>query len=92
MANPTDETLLDECKIGLDISEETTELDRQLKQKIHIVKAYMLGAGVPEKKLNTEYAYGVIAMGVADLWELESGKIKFSEAFHMLLTQLASGG
>lgn len=84
----TDQKLIEECKIGLNISTSSTALDGILKQKILAVKSFMKIAGVSEKQMNNDLAVGVIVMGVADLWELEGGEAKFSPAFKTLLSQL----
>ncbi|WP_416149500.1 hypothetical protein ACM26V_00425 [Salipaludibacillus sp. HK11] len=83
--------LIEECKKGLNIPIETTALDGVLRQKLMAVKGYMVGAGVSEEKLDSDLAIGIIAMGVADLWELKSGEVKFSPAFKIMLSQLAMG-
>lgn len=87
----TNEELLTACKIGLQIDTENTALDGILLQKILAVKSYMRGAGVTEDNMLDDLAVGVIVMGVADLWSLEGGGVKFSPAFHVLLAQLAVG-
>ncbi|MGJ9381803.1 hypothetical protein [Salipaludibacillus sp. CF4.18] len=86
-----DEILVGECKKGLGYSVKTTAIDGVIKQKLMAVKGYMLGAGVPEEKIYSDLAVGIIVMGVADLWELKSGEVKFSSAFHTMLSQLAMG-
>ncbi|OIJ12660.1 hypothetical protein BKP37_12725 [Anaerobacillus alkalilacustris] len=84
----TDEELIEECKIGLNISLTNTSLDKILNQKILAVKSFMRIAGVTEAQMEDDLAVGVIVMGVADIWELEGGKAKFSPVFKTLLTQL----
>jgi hypothetical protein len=84
--------LIYECKIGLGISIESVAFDQLLNQKIAMVKAYLLGAGVSESKLTNDLAIGVIVMGVTDLWEMQGGDVRFSPVFHTLVTQLACGG
>lgn len=85
----TDEQLIVECKVGLNISPTVTAVDNVLKQKLQVVKGYMKGAGVSDAMMNDAQAVGVIVMGVADLWNIKSGEIKFSPVFHTLATQLA---
>ncbi|WP_274363718.1 hypothetical protein [Paenibacillus thermotolerans] len=85
----TEEELIAECKAGLDISEGSTAFDKIIKQKLRAVIGFMKSAGVSDAKMNTDLAVGVMVMGVADLWNNASGEIKFSPAFHTLLTQLA---
>lgn len=83
--------LLDECKKGLNIAVENTDLDSILNQKITAVKTFLKNGGVSEETLILEDAVGVIVIGVTDLWELKAGEVKFSPAFFMLATQLAVG-
>ncbi|MEH7157470.1 hypothetical protein V7121_14580 [Neobacillus drentensis] len=80
--------LLDECKIGLGISLETSGFDSLIMQKIKVVKSYMKNAGVSDAKMEDDLAIGVIVMGVGDLWETQGGGVKFSPAFHTMLNQL----
>lgn len=83
--------LLLECKKGLDIQSESTDFNSILNPKILIVKAFMLGAGVSEAKLNDDLAVGIIVMGVADIWNSKGGEIKFSPLFYTMLGQLTAG-
>lgn len=87
----TDEELLSQCKIGLNIPIESDDFDATLKQKLFAVKAFMIGAGVTDEKLTNDLGVGVIVMGVSDIWDLKSGEVKFSPVFYTLLNQLASG-
>lgn len=82
---------LDECKKGLNIAVENTDMDPVLKQKINAVKMFMKNAGVPVDQINSELGIGVVVMGVTDLWNVESGNIKFSPAFFTLVSQMAVG-
>lgn len=81
--------LLEECKKGLGI--QSDGMDSVLNQKLMAVKGFMASAGVSSEKMVSELGVGVVVMGVTDLWELESGKVKFSPAFYTLVTQLAMG-
>ncbi|MBP1992544.1 hypothetical protein [Paenibacillus eucommiae] len=85
----TNEDLIIQCKIGLNISLSSTAFNGILSQKILTVKGFMQGAGVSAESFESELAVGVIVMGVGDLWNVKSGEIKFSPVFHTLLTQLA---
>jgi hypothetical protein len=85
----TNEELLVECKNGLSIQVESTAFDGVLTQKLLAVKSFMKRAGVSEEALEDDLGVGVIVMGVADLWNVEGGEIKFSPAFNTLLSQLA---
>ncbi|MBC2722028.1 phage gp6-like head-tail connector protein [Desulfosporosinus sp.] len=87
----TDAELLIECKIGLNIQPDSTAFDGVLTQKLLAVKSFMKRAGVVDEMLIDDLAVGVMVMGVTDLWNSEGGGIKFSPAFHMLLSQLAMG-
>ncbi|MFD3271515.1 hypothetical protein ACE3MS_15455 [Paenibacillus dendritiformis] len=86
--------LLTECKIALNISLNTTALDGVLLQKLRAVKGFMANAGVSAEDMDSDLATGVITLGVADIWQLEGGEVKFSPVFYTLLSQLAikSGG
>ncbi len=83
--------LRDACKTGLGIQPGTTAFDNVIDQKVALVQGYMLGAGVSDATMATAQATGVIVLGVSDLWEFAPGKVEFSRAFHMLLTQLCAG-
>lgn len=68
--------------------------DDQLSAYADDVKAFMLSAGVPQSVIESEASIGVIARGVADLWNMGAGDGKFSEVFFQRVTQLKyeSGG
>jgi hypothetical protein len=85
----TDAELLLECKKSLNIQPETSHFDGVLNQKILVVKSYMTRAGVSAAAMEDDMAVGIIVMGVADLWNIGGGEIKFSPAFNTLLSQLA---
>lgn len=85
----TDPELLSACKAGLNIPDSSTAFDTVLNQKLLAVKGFMLGAGVSAETLNSDVATGAIVIGITDLWNVNSGEIKFSPVFHTLLTQLA---
>lgn len=87
----TDSELLNECKKGLNIQEDSTAFDGVLTQKLLAVKSYMQRAGVSDEMMANDLAVGVVVMGVGDLWNTGGGEIKFSPAFNTLLTQLALG-
>ena len=53
------------------------------------VKEFMKGAGVSEETVNAQASAGVIARGVADLWNYGSGSVGLSEYFKMRVAQLA---
>jgi len=84
-----DLALVSACKKALHIPGPVTAFDDRIMQKASLVKGYMKNAGVSDTALNSDMAVGVIALGVTDLWSVESGVGKFSPVFHSLLTQLA---
>lgn len=53
------------------------------------VKYYLQDAGVHEVAVNSHAAIGVIARGVADLWDLGSGTVNLSPFFKERAIQLA---
>ena len=61
-----------------------------LTQKLLAVKSYLTGAGVSDAMLADDLATATIVLGVADLWNIQSGEVKFSPVFAMLVTQLAT--
>lgn len=88
---PDEVDLLAECMKGLGITSPPEDIEKALKQKLLAVKGFMLGSGVSKEKMHSDLGVGVVVMGVTDLWELESGKVKFSPAFFTLVTQLSMG-
>lgn len=63
--------------------------DNTIQMHIADVKDYMLRAGVPKKIIESDAAIGVICRGVADLWNLGSGNVKFSDYFRERVNQLS---
>lgn len=59
--------------------------DETLTQYIDEVKAFLVDAGVPEARQTS----GVIARGVADLWNYGAGDGTLSSYFMVRATQLA---
>jgi hypothetical protein len=85
----TDAELLIECKKGLGRPlTPIAAIDGPVLQKLQIVKAFLMGAGVTEEKLESPVAVGAIVCGVTDIWNLEGGNIKFSPLFFILANQL----
>ena len=78
--------LLTKVKAALNIT--GTYQDATLTLYIDEVKAFLTSAGVPASKLSEDAAVGVIARGVADLWNYGNGDTKFSEYFFMRAEQL----
>ncbi len=87
----TDAELLAECKKGLNIQVESSAFDGVLNQKLLAVKSYMKRAGVSDEMMVDDLSVGIIVLGVADLWNVGGGEIKFSPVFSILLSQLAIG-
>jgi len=83
----TNEELLEEVKIGL--TEDNNDNDGTLRIKTIGTKQYMLGAGVSQEIIETELGITTLTIGVNDVWNLESGVLKFSPLFNTLLIQLA---
>lgn len=81
-----DVKILDEVKKRLGITGSYN--DDALSGLIEDVKAYAISAGVDSSILESAKAYGLIARGVADLWNMGAGEGKFSEVFKMRLVQL----
>lgn len=65
--------------------------DAALNGYIDEVIAYMVGAGVGQDVAAGEEAAGVVARGVADLWNYGSGGTKLSAYFKERVVQLAYG-
>lgn len=63
--------------------------DDALDVLITDVKYYLIDAGTNETAVNSEAAVGVIARGVADLWNLGSGTVNLSPYFKERAAQLA---
>ena len=62
--------------------------DNTLNQYITEVKAFLVDAGVAEANITS----GIIARGVADLWNYGAGEGKLSSYFMMRASQLALKG
>ncbi len=82
----TDTELLEKVKAGLSVG--GTYNDTQLSIKTLAVKQYLIGAGITATRLETELGIALITLGVTDIWNLNSGEIKFSSAFELILRQL----
>lgn len=78
--------LIDDVRISLGIT--GLYQDLTLQQYINEVKAFLIDAGVPENLITS----GVVARGVADLWNYGAGEGKFSEYFIQRASQLALKG
>jgi hypothetical protein len=83
----TDAELLEKVKIGLQLT--GTAHDLQLQIKTTAVKEYMLNAGIIQEQIETSLGIACLTVGVMDLWNIESGEVKFSKAFvECLMPQL----
>lgn len=82
----TDTELLARVKSSLGIT--GTYQDETLLSYIEDVKGYLLDAGVNENVLNNAVSVGVIARGVADLWNYGSGEARLSDYFYQRAKQL----
>lgn len=75
--------MLDDVKQALGVT--GNYQDNTLTQYITEVKAFLNDAGVPESNITS----GIVARGVADLWNYGAGEGKLSSYFMMRATQLA---
>ena len=75
--------MLDDVKQALGVT--GNYQDNTLTQYINEVKAFLIDAGVPESNITS----GIVARGVADLWNYGAGEGKLSSYFMMRATQLA---
>lgn len=64
--------------------------DATLRIYIDEVKQYLIGGGCSEAIVNDESSAGVIARGVADLWNYGSGNAELSPYFKERAIQLCS--
>ena len=78
--------MLEEVKQRLSITGH--DLDGTISGMIDDVVAFCLSAGVKYSQLVKPDVIGLIARGVADLWNYGAGDGKFSQVFHMRLNQL----
>lgn len=78
--------VLDDVKNALGVT--GNYQDNTLNSYIDEVTAFLVDAGVPEASITS----GVIARGVADLWNYGAGDGKLSSYFMMRATQLAVKG
>jgi hypothetical protein len=64
--------------------------DSAISFYINDVQEYLADAGVPSTKIGTQVTAGVVARGVADLWNYGSGEGKLSPYFYERAIQLAT--
>jgi hypothetical protein len=84
----TDNEQLQVVKQMLFGTDSGTFRDAMLTAYINEVKDFMKHAGVKESVINAESSVGVLALGVSDLWNYQSGGVKFSEYFKQRVIQL----
>ena len=78
--------ILDEVKTRLSIT--GTDLDGTIQGMIDDVVAYCRSAGLKYTQIVSTRAVGLIARGVADLWNYGAGNGKFSDIFLLRLNQM----
>lgn len=78
--------ILDEVKTRLSIT--GTDLDGTIQGMIDDVISYCRSAGLKYTQLVSTRAVGLIARGVADLWNYGAGNGKFSDIFQLRLNQM----
>ena len=82
----TEAELILEIKKGLGIT--GTYQDGTILRHLKDVKAFMASAGIRSDLIDSEASVGLLLRGVADLWNTESGTVKFSPYFYQRLIQL----
>lgn len=87
MAESTTIDILGDVKNALGIT--GNYQDKTITLYITEVKEYMKGAGVSSAIVDSSLAIGVIARGVADLWNYGSGSAELSPYFIQRVCQLA---
>lgn len=80
--------ILDSVKNALGITGDF--LDDTIQVFIDEVNYYLMSAGVPSEKINSRETYGIVARGVADLWNYGGGNGKLSPYFAERVIQLAA--
>lgn len=84
----TDAQILTTVKQMLFGTDAGTFRDNLLTAYINEVKDFMKNAGVDESVISSDSAVGLIAIGVSDLWNYQSGGVKLSEYFTQRVIQL----
>lgn len=80
-------SMLEHVKLCLGIT--GTYHDELLQTYIDEVREYLMDAGVPETVTGTKPCGGIVARGVADLWNYGAGGAALSPYFHERAAQLA---
>ena len=86
----TDAELLTKVKTGLFGNAQGNWRDDMLSVYVGEVLEFMKDAGVSEIVATSDAAVGCIMMGVSDLWNYNSGGVKFSDYFIKRVIQLAA--
>ena len=79
--------MLEKVKTMLGIT--GTYQDETIQRYIEEVKQFLIDGGVDKKIVDADTSVGVIARGVADLWNYGSGGTSFSPYFLQRATQLS---
>lgn len=80
--------MLESIKTALGIT--GSYLDGTIRIYIDEVNHYLVDAGMPSEKVNTDETIGIVARGVADLWNYGAGDGKLSTYFMQRAIQLYS--
>ena len=80
--------MLESIKTALGIT--GSYLDGTIWIYIDEVNHYLVDAGMPSEKVNTDETIGIVARGVADLWNYGAGDGKLSTYFMQRAIQLYS--
>ena len=64
--------------------------DETIKEYIKEVKRYLIDGGIDRSIVESQSTVGIIARGVADLWNYGSGGTSFSPYFIQRVIQLSS--
>ena len=80
--------MLENIKTALGIT--GSYLDGTIRIYIDEVNQYLVDAGMPVEKVNTDETIGIVARGVADLWNYGAGDGKLSTYFMQRAIQLYS--
>lgn len=65
-------------------------LDDTIQIYIDEVNSYLVSSGMPSDLVNTDETVGIVARGVADLWNYGAGEGKLSNYFMQRAIQLYS--
>lgn len=79
--------MLEKVKTMLGIT--GTYQDETIQRYIEEVKQFLIDGGVDKEIVDADTSVGVIARGVADLWNYGSGGTSFSPYFFQRATQLS---